>query len=261
MSQIQEKTEIVRIDELTPEVLRFTLDAPGIAAVAVPGQFVMIRTGNSCDPLLRRPFSISQTSNGGLIQILFKVVGRGTGLLSHCREGEKLSVIGPLGKGFLIDLDTKPCLVGGGMGIAPLLFLAKRMRQKGLVHDPVVFLGAAGSSELLPLITDFEELGLQVHVATDDGSIGHHGLVTEVLQNVNSGPDCMAYVCGPKMMMVAVHQYCRKMGYGCQVSVETSMACGMGACLGCIVPAQKGGYVHACYEGPVFDAEEIVWEI
>ncbi len=261
MSQIQEKTEIVRIDQLTPEVFRITLDAPEIAAAAVPGQFVMIRTGNSSDPLLRRPFSISQTSNGGLIQILFKVVGRGTGLLSHCREGEKVSVIGPLGKGFFIDIEKNPFLIGGGVGIAPLLFLAKRMRQKGLVKDPVVFLGAAESSELLPLITDFEALGLQVHVATDDGSAGHHGLVTEVLNEVDLGADCMGYVCGPKLMMLAVHQYCRKLEYGCQVSVETSMACGMGACLGCIVPASKGGYVHACYEGPVFDSEEIVWEI
>ncbi len=261
MSQIQEKTEIVRIERLTDDVIRITIDAPEIAMSALPGQFVMIRMGNSSDPLLRRPFSISQTSNAGHIQILFKVVGRGTRYLAHCREGEYISVLGPLGQGFKIDMEKTSCLIGGGMGIAPLLFLGKRIRQKGLKVDPIVILGARTRAELLPLLTDFEQLDLKVHAATDDGSLGHHGLVTDVFKTIDPGPDCMTYVCGPKMMMAAVHLYCKKMEYSCQVSVETAMACGMGACLGCIVPAASGGYVHACSDGPVFDAEEIVWEI
>ncbi len=261
MSQIQEKTQIIRLEHVTADIIRMTFDAPQIASMATPGQFVMIRTGGTNDPLLRRPFSISQTSSEGRFQILFKVVGRGTSLLSHCREGEYLSVLGPLGRGYRIDIRRPACLVGGGLGIAPLLFLGKRVLQKCVDAPPVVVLGARNREELAPLIQDFRGLGLSVHAATDDGSLGHHGLVTEVLESLNLGPDCMTYVCGPKPMMAAVHLYCRRKHYSCQVSVETAMACGMGACLGCIVPLEKGGYGHSCSDGPVFDAEDLLWKI
>ncbi|MBU0943088.1 MAG: dihydroorotate dehydrogenase electron transfer subunit [Proteobacteria bacterium] len=261
MSQIQEKTQVIRLEQLTSDIVRLTLEAPNIASIANPGQFVMIRTGNSNDPLLRRPFSISQTSSDGCFQILFKVVGRGTSLLSHCREGEYLSVLGPLGRGYRIDTQRRACLVGGGMGIAPLLFLGKRVLRKCPDLRPVVVLGAKNREELAPLIDDFAALGLKVHAATDDGSLGHHGLLTDVLKALDLGSRCMTYVCGPKQMMTAVHLFCRSMHYGCQVSVETSMACGMGACLGCIVPLEKGGYGHSCSDGPVFDAEDLVWTL
>lgn len=261
MSQIQEKTKIIRIERLTSDILRFTLAAPNIVSVATPGQFVMVRTGETNDPLLRRPFSISQVSSDGHFQILFKVVGRGTDLLSHCREGEWLSVLGPLGSGYRIDTSRPACLVGGGMGIAPLLFLGKRMLQDIAQQRPLVVLGARNREELEPLIGDFADLGLKVHAATDDGSLGHHGLLTDVLKSLDLGPECMTYVCGPKPMMAAVHLFCRSKSYGCQVSIETSMACGMGACLGCIVPLQKGGYGHSCSDGPVFDSEELLWNL
>lgn len=261
MSQIQEKTRVIRLEQLTSDIVRLTLQAPEIASLAKPGQFVMIRTGKSNDPLLRRPFSIYQTSSDGCFQILFKVVGRGTSLLSHCRAGEYLSVLGPLGRGFRIDPQQKACLVGGGMGIAPLLFLGKRVLQKCPDQGPVVVLGAKNREELEPLIDDFAALGLKVHAATEDGSLGHHGLLTDILKVLELGSQCMTYVCGPKPMMAAVHLFCRNMHYGCQVSVETSMACGMGACLGCIVPLEKGGYGHSCFEGPVFDAEDLLWSL
>lgn len=261
MSQIQEKTQIIRIERFTEDIFRLTLESPEIAAVAKPGQFVMIRTGNSSDPLLRRPFSISQTSNNQHFQVLFKVVGRGTALLAHCREGEFLSVLGPLGNGFTIDNRNCNCLVGGGMGIAPLLFLAKTMLRKYPANPPIVVLGSRNREELTTLVYDFAELGLSAHTATDDGSLGHHGLVTEVLETLDLSSDCTHYVCGPHPMMTAVHLFCKKRNYVCQVSMETSMACGMGACLGCIVPVVKGGYGHACTDGPVFDAKELVWEV
>lgn len=261
MSQFQEKTQITRIERFTEDIVRLTLDSADIASIAKPGQFVMIRTGNTKDPLLRRPFSISQTSNKKHFQILFKVVGRGTSLLAHCREGETLSVLGPLGNGFRINCKSRNCLIGGGMGIAPLLFLAKTMLRKCPNTPPLVVLGARNREELTPLVYDFAELGLSAHTATDDGSLGHHGLVTDVLKTLDLGTDCTTYVCGPHPMMTAVHLFSKARNYGCQVSMETSMACGMGACLGCIVPVEKGGYGHACTDGPVFDAKELVWEV
>lgn len=261
MSQFQKKTQITRIERLTSDIVRLTLDSPDIASIAKPGQFVMVRTGNTKDPLLRRPFSISQTSNGKHFQILFKVVGRGTSLLAHCREGEYLSVLGPLGKGFSIDCNSLNCLVGGGMGIAPLLFLAKMILRKCTKTPPLVIVGARNQKELAPLVEDFAELGLSVHPATDDGSLGHHGLVTDVLKNLDLDSDCSTYVCGPHPMMTAVHLFCKERDFSCQVSMETTMACGMGACLGCIVPVEKGGYAHACSDGPVFDSKELLWEV
>ncbi len=261
MSQFQEKTEITRIERLTVDIFRITLLSEEIASSARPGQFVMVRTTNTKDPLLRRPFSICQTSNGKYFQILFKVVGRGTSLLAHCREGEFLSVLGPLGNGFDVDCKVDNCLVGGGMGIAPLLFLGKTMLRKCTDKPPLVILGAGNKEELSPLIADFKELGLSVHAATDDGSLGQHGLVTDVLNDLSHNASCRISACGPTPMMHAVHLFCKKREYACQVSMETSMACGMGACLGCIVPVEKGGYAHACSDGPVFNAKELLWLI
>ncbi len=261
MSQFQEKTKIIRIECLSPDVFRLTLESLEIASRAKPGQFVMVRAGNGKDPLLRRPFSISQTSNGKYFQILFKVVGRGTSMLAHCREGEFLSVLGPLGNGFQYNCQADNCLVGGGMGIAPLLFLGKSMLQNCTVKPPTIVLGARNNEELAPLIKDFKDLGLSVYPATDDGSLGMHGLVTDVLKGLDLSPDCQMSVCGPGPMMTAVHFFCKERGISCQASMETAMACGMGACLGCIVPLAKGGYGHACTDGPVFDTKELLWQI
>ncbi len=261
MAQFQEKTPIIRIEQLTDDIFRITLASEEISSKAKPGQFVMLRTGTGKDPLLRRPFSISQTSSGKYFQILFKVVGRGTNLLAHCREGELLSVLGPLGKGFFVDCRADNCLVGGGMGIAPLLFLGKSLLRNCSIKPPTVVLGARTKDELVPLINDFKELGLSVYPATDDGTLGKHGLVTEVIKGLELEPTCQMSVCGPTPMMAAIHLFCKKKGIGCQVSMETAMACGMGACLGCIVPLAGGGYAHACSDGPVFDAKELLWQV
>jgi dihydroorotate dehydrogenase electron transfer subunit len=262
MSQFQKKVELVRSEVIARDVVRLTFNAPEIATVALPGQFVMVQIGTGQDPLLRRPFSIHQTSREGTLQILFKVVGRGTELLAQCRVGEQLSLLGPLGKGFVLSEPGKACLVGGGMGIAPMLFLAGRFQQQskqGVV--PKVILGARNREEILPLIGDFEALGLEVLAATDDGSLGHHGLVTEVLKNLNLGLDFTVYSCGPKPMLAAIHHLCLKGDIRCQVSVESVMACGIGACLGCAVPLKAGGYAHACSDGPVFEAGELLWSL
>jgi dihydroorotate dehydrogenase electron transfer subunit len=260
MSQYQENATIIRFEQLTDTNIRLTLQTEDIAAAAKPGQFVMIRTGKSKDPLLRRPFSIHQTSSSGRIQILFKVTGRGTALLAHCKEGETLSIFGPLGSGFRIDPKKAACLIGGGMGIAPMLFLAKRICQvKKNTDTDLIILGGRDRSEIEPVLADFQFLDIGVMVATDDGSFGQHGLVTDVLKKVSLPSACTVYTCGPKPMMKEVFRHCQKNRIQCQVSVESMMACGMGACLGCNMEAKDSRYVHVCSDGPVFNAEELEW--
>jgi dihydroorotate dehydrogenase electron transfer subunit len=260
MSQYQENATIIRFEQLTDTNIRLTLQTEEIAKAAKPGQFIMIRTGKSKDPLLRRPFSIHQTSSSGRIQILFKVTGRGTALLSHCKEGEILSIFGPLGRGFRIDPKKPACLIGGGMGIAPMLFLAKRICQiKNTTDRDLIILGGRNRCEIEPLLADFHFLNIGVMVATDDGSFGQHGLVTDVMKTVSLPNACTVYTCGPKPMMREVYRQCYKKKIECQVSVESMMACGMGACLGCNMEARDKRYVHVCSDGPVFDAEELEW--
>ncbi len=262
MPQYQEKATVARIEKFANKNFRLTLKCPQVAASCKPGQFVMIRTAVGKDPLLRRPFSIYQTSGEAKIQIYFKVVGKGTEILSQAREGQEVSVLGPLGRGFRLNLKAPLIIVGGGLGIAPMLFLAKEnCRLKKSCADDLVLLGAREKNELAHLLDDFTRLGLRVLTATDDGSLGHHGFVTEILQSLPLAPGCSVYTCGPEQMMAGVRKICQSQAIPCQVSVESVMACGMGACLGCSRPAKDGTYTHVCLNGPVFNAEELVWTV
>ena len=263
MPQYQEKTRVTRVEQLSAENVRLTLHAPDIAGCCRPGQFVMIRTSLGKDPLLRRPFSIHQADASGHIQIYFKIVGRGTELLAHIRVGEELSVFGPLGHGFSLDEGRPACLVGGGLGIAPLLFLAKEIcrRKSGNSQPDVIILGGRTASEVEPLVADFKQTGISVLTTTDDGSYGEKGFVTDVLKTLQLQADTQVYACGPEPMMAAVSNFCLARELPCQVSVETAMACGMGACLGCNRPVGDGRYVHVCIDGPVFDAKELKWNL
>lgn len=261
MSQYQENATLIRYEQLSEDNIRLTLQSENIAAAAKPGQFVMIRTATGKDPILRRPFSIHQTSSGGRIQILFKVTGRGTGLLAHSKVGEQLNLLGPLGHGFDIRKDRPACLVGGGMGIAPILFLAKRIsRIKNNAESDTIIFGGRTRMEVEPLAPDFEQIGMRFMPATDDGSYGKQGFVTEIIQKLKLPQETVVYGCGPEAMMKQLNIYCKVKKMECQVSVESVMACGMGACLGCNIPARDGHYVHVCYEGPVFNAKELVWK-
>ena len=260
MSQHQEKSRIIRFEQLSADNVRLTLESPMIAETAKPGQFVMIQTGTGKDPLLRRPFSIHQASSNGLIQIFFKNVGRGTNILAHSRVDEILDVFGPLGRGYEIFPEQPACLVGGGLGIAPLLFLAKTIYQSARDNSrDLIILGGRTKDEVEPLIEDFKQFGLPVRCTTDDGSYGIKGFVTDVLKSESVLEKAQVYACGPDPMLEQVHKICREKNAGCQVSVESVMACGMGACLGCNIPARNGDYVHVCIDGPVFNAEDLVW--
>jgi dihydroorotate dehydrogenase electron transfer subunit len=261
MSEFQEKSPILHREQLTADVFRLTLHAPKVAETARPGQFVMVRAGDGLDPLLRRPFSIHKQTDDGSVSILFKVIGKGTRMLAGLTEDMKVDIIGPLGRGFDMTHEGPHCLVGGGMGIAPLYFLADQLLKKGAHRDnPPILLGAQTQAELMLLAQEFTELGYPVLTATDDGSLGHHGFVTELLDDILKRVK-QVYVCGPVPMMRKVATKCIEAGVACQVSLETHMACGLGACLGCTFPATSGGYHHVCKEGPVFSADQIAWPL
>ncbi len=262
MTQFQEKAIITRFEELSDDIIRITLHSPEIASKTKPGQFVMVRTSSSKDPLLRRPFSVHQTSSNGDLQLLFKVVGRGTTLLSRFKEGEAVSVFGPLGNGYSIKEGRPSVLVGGGLGIAPMLLLAKEIsRVKKDPSNDVIIIGGRSSGEVAPLLNDFKEFGIKVIAVTDDGSFGQQGFVTDAMKSIKLHPDSVVYTCGPEPMMEAVKNICSAENMDCQVSVESVMARGMGACLGCTTHSSDGNYVHVCLDGPVFKAEDLKWSL
>lgn len=242
-----------------PDTCRMEIRSPKVAGAAQPGQFVMVAVGHeSTDPLLRRPLSIHQVENDVII-LLYRIVGKGTKIMSQQKAGEDISLLGPLGKGFQIGSAPQHCLVGGGLGVAPLLFLASEIKRRYPQDKLVILLGGRSRNELLAL-DDFAQIA-PVLVATDDGSLGMHGLVTELLEQEIKGAASI-YTCGPSPMMKGVANLARVHNWLCQVSLETMMACGMGACLGCTV--QRSGfdeterkYVHVCKDGPVFEADEI----
>ncbi len=262
MSQFQENAIVTRVEQLSKTNYRLTLDAPLIGGASKAGQFVMIRTSIGKDPLLRRPFSIHQVLPNDQIQIYFKEVGRGTNILSRAKIGDVFPVFGPLGRGFKINTDGPSILVGGGLGIAPLLLLLKEnCRLKKDCGEDIVILGGRNKEEVAPLIDDFKEYGVPVKVSTDDGSLGYHGYVTEILKSIDISANATVFACGPEPMMAAIAGFCGQKDVSCQVSVESVMACGMGACLGCSRPDKKGSYTHVCLNGPVFDAEKLEWNM
>jgi dihydroorotate dehydrogenase electron transfer subunit len=256
--------EVIENVEVGPGIFRLSLDAPQICCQAAPGQFAMIRVNSSqksTDPLLRRPLSIHNISRDN-VQFLYKVLGRGTEMLTVAKPGDRVTVLAPLGNGYSINKAKPACLVGGGMGIAPLLFLAEVMDKAQYIERFAVLLGARNKSELLA-VESFKKLSkADIKIATDDGSSGHSGFVTELLSEMNDQEKKLnVYCCGPEPMMQKVASVCAQRQWGCQVSLEAIMACGMGACLGCAVNKKhildQDGYLHVCSDGPVFEAERI----
>jgi dihydroorotate dehydrogenase electron transfer subunit len=256
--QYQRKAKIIRSERLTHDIMRLTLLAPEIARAASPGQFVMLRVSDAgFDPLLRRPFSIYHTTADGQVQLMYKVVGKGTRILAGMGPGGHLDLVGPLGQGFTFGEEAS-CLIGGGMGAAPLFFLAASLLRLGNV--PLIFLGARNREELGAIVPAFLELGVKVATATDDGSAGHHGYVVDLLVTEQDEAPRTIYSCGPYPMLRAVSQLCHLRSLKCQVSLETMMACGISACLGCAIPGVSlNGYLHVCKDGPVFSATQVAW--
>ncbi|MHB1018787.1 MAG: dihydroorotate dehydrogenase electron transfer subunit [Coriobacteriia bacterium] len=252
-----EPVVVVTNERVAIGVCRIVLDAPRTAATVEPGQFVHLRIARHADFILRRPLSVHR-ARGERLEILYQVVGRGTRALEDARPGDVMDVIGPLGHGWVIPEGTTNALVvAGGLGAAPMGLLVERLAERGA---QVTFAQGAPSAGKLLARELFDSLCKRAVVATDDGSAGTCGFVTvlsaELLERER--PD-VVYVCGPEPMQRIVADQCAEAGVPCQVSLERLMACGVGACLSCMV-VTRDGQKRACVDGPVFDAADVVWD-
>ncbi len=221
-----------------------------------PGQFVQIQSPDSSGVLLRRPISIHDVDiEKKTISFLVCRVGAGTEAICSRQTGDHLNIIWPLGNSFTLpspDNKSNVLLMGGGVGVAPLYYLGKRLKQSNIEPH---FLLAARSSDLLLRIEDFANIG-KVDIATDDGSLGHKGLITQ--HPVFSQNFDIVYCCGPMPMMKAIARDCHERGIPCEVSLENTMACGIGACLCCVEKTVQGNRC-VCTDGPVFNITELTW--
>ncbi len=237
----------------TDTIYDFTVSCPEMAKQVKPGQFLHILCGG--DAYLRRPISICDVTDGKDIRFLFETRGKGTEALATRSVGEYLDILGPLGNGFTLYPEDKDAilLIGGGIGIFPLLNLAKQLQGKA-----TVLLGFRNKNAVL-LADEFEAVSQSVFLATDDGSCGYHGLVTDVMKNImTSNPVSRIYTCGPTPMMRQVVDLAATQQIPVQVSLEERMGCGVGACVTCTCTV-AGNRKRVCKDGPVFDGSEVEW--
>lgn len=275
--------KVVQQQELGNGFFRLKFKSPEQAALARPGQFVQVKCGSTLEPLLRRPISINDVDlKNGEITLLYQVVGRGTTLLSRLNSGDSLDVLGPLGRGFTLPRDEqRVAVVGGGIGVAPLFFLLRQLvRHRQPVH---ILLGGRSVGQMVGLeqikeLVRISSLGTAdtaayepeaalalLETATDDGSLGCHGPVTQLLEPLLAERKVsFVYACGPHGMLKTVAGMLARHKIGGEVSLEERMGCGVGACLSCACKTRSAGqdftYSRVCAEGPVFPVEEVVWE-
>ena len=261
---------VVSNRRLSDEYHVLSLAAPEIAAVATSGQFVMIKPGTGHDPLLRRPFSVFEierdhSGTPTALTILSKRIGPATRLLYEAREGQRIACLGPLGRPFsIVEPATQAWMVAGGVGLAPFATLAQSLGERGV--RTTLFYGARRGRELF-CIDVFERLGVELVLATEDGSRGETGFVTAALErrlaSTSSTLPLMLYACGPEGMLAATARVAARYGRPCQVSVERIMGCGLGGCYSCVVPLRgdDGAFHHvrSCLAGPVLPADRIHW--
>src|SRR5258706_2637930 len=264
--RFQQDAPILSHEQLAEHEFEMTLLAPEVANESRPGQFMQILYDYNYNPFTRRPFSVYRVDREkGTFSIVYLARGIFTQGLRNKRAGEKRSIVGPLGNWYELGPSpgVKHIMVAGGVGAPPLYFLAEQMKDR----SNVTVINGARARDLLVGVNEFEELGLDLRFTTDDGSLGLKGLVTDALKQIlaeNPG-EAHIYTCGPTGMLKAVSDIAIAGGVPCQVSVETVMPCGVGVCMGCVVKIKdksKAGYsyLRSCYEGPVFRADEIIWD-
>lgn len=263
-----EKVRLLVNEEVAQDFYLARLAAPHIAARGTPGQFVEVQVGEQPAPLLRIPLSLRGVDRrAGIVELLYGKVGPKSRALSRMRPETETACLGPLGRGFWPpDRDHRAVLIGGGIGLPPLLFWGEELRSRG--YQVALLAGARSAGRHLPE----KMLGAAAHKvrrATDDGGLGHCGLVTDLLEEeLEKGCSCVVYACGPHGMLAVVAALCSARGITCQVSLEEYMACGIGICVGCVVEvvpeegedvSAYGRYRRVCVDGPVFDARRIRW--
>ncbi|MFQ5824985.1 MAG: dihydroorotate dehydrogenase electron transfer subunit [bacterium] len=241
------------------------MECPYLAKIVEPGQFINIKVNNEFIPLLRKPFSVCRRNiDEGWIEVLWKIVGKGTEIMAGYRAGDVVNVLGPLGRGFYMPPDMHyALLVGGGLGVAPLLFLCEEILKAG--KSVLVFLGAKSVDELT-FIDVFLQMDVEVYFATEDGSKGKSGLVTDlIIEYLKQEKDLNRrhiFSCGPVGLLNKMIKISDEFNLEGQISIETMMGCGFGICMGCPVRVrgeQTGGglFKLACVDGPVFNAREV----
>ena len=247
------ESEIKSNVEVAPNIFKLEVDAPELSTSAMPGQFAQVKLP-STEFTLRRPFGIASTIGG--VKMFYRVVGRGTNFLSTLKAGSMLDILAPLGNGFSMNAQSKVLLVGGGMGLAPLLSVAEKIREAE------VLIGGKTKSEVLFWIKEFSHLPAVsiIFVTTDDGSYhyGRKGFVTDYLPEILSAEKYSAvYTCGPDVMMYGAAFEAVANGLHCEICFERRMACGLGACMSCSIDTVHGRK-KVCKDGPVFDAREFI---
>lgn len=248
-----ETVRILENKKVNREYWKLSFRSERLARGVLPGQFVNIQIGEGTDPFLRRPFSYFRTA-GSRVDILYEILGTGTRLLSRKRPGEELNVLGPLGKSFSLKVGNKKrVLIAGGVGVPPLVFLSERISGGDLL------IGCKSKSEVLPK-GELKRSRAKVSYATEDGSFGKEGLVTALLEELilkeKTPSNLFIQTCGPRAMMDAVIKIAEEYSIEGEASLDERMACGVGACLGCVVKT-RSGYRTSCVEGPVFRFEEL----
>lgn len=252
--------ELVSKKQLRPGLYDFKIESPEMAGNAKPGQFIHVLCGGNT--YLRRPISICDVINGRFIRFIFEVRGEGTQSLATSNIGTLLDVLGPLGNGFDVSLDKDITadedivLIGGGIGIFPLMILAKKLPKK-----PIVMLGFRDKDTEV-LTDEFAEVASEVFVASDDGSVGRKGFVTDLLENQIKTGNKIAkiYTCGPVAMMKTVASLATENDIECSISMEERMGCGVGACVTCTCTMTDGSRKRVCKDGPVFNGAEVEFD-
>ncbi len=232
------------------------IDAPSIAKITGPGQFVHIRVAQGLEPFFRRPFSVYRSNE--YVEIFYDVVGKGTNILASKKQGDELDVMGPLGTPF-----TKPpkgmkniVMIAGGVGAAPFQCLTDKWKDKGYKF---ILLYGGRTREHTFSMKGFKDNGCSIFIATDDGSVGEKGRVSVLFDRIKTGPaDTFIYTCGPRPMIASVQKWASSKGFKGQASLEEVMACGLGACLGCATKTING-YKTVCHDGPVFDLHDVLF--
>lgn len=246
------QARLIRKTQLSPVIFAFDLESKTIANKAQPGQFVQVRINDSFDPFLRRPFSIAQVWLD-TFRIIFRIRGKGTKILSQMKEEEHLDILGPLGRPIPPYKEQNVVMIGGGVGIAPLLFLAQKLAPKNHLY---LFFGARNRTELI-LQEDFKKLTKNIAIISEDGSTGKKGLVTELLiaEELDKLKNLLVFACGPVAMLKALKKMLGFVPiYG---FFEERLGCGTGLCFGCAVKKRTGGYLRLCKDGPVVNLNEI----
>ena len=257
MAKIQNTFKVVANERLCPRFHRLRIAAVSIRKAIKAGQFVHIRTTDGLEPFFRRPFSVYRAQKD--VEIFYEAVGPGTKQLADKKKGDTLDVLGPLGNQFVLpDKNIKQVvMIAGGIGIAPFLILSDELKKRKL--DLILLYGARTKGHVYPM-KEFKQNGVKVLVATDDGSVGVKGRVSELFSKINADPETTyIYTCGPSPMIASVQKFARQHRLRGQAACEEVMACALGACLGCSIKTISG-YKTVCYDGPVFDLDEVIFE-